>query len=261
MNKIIALDDGHGMETPGKRTPLFPDGSCMKENEFNRAVVAYLDNELKNNGFKTLLVAEGDADVSLASRTNLANNKIRNKYNKAADLYISVHANANTGQWGDWGGIETYIHQNADSITERLGAVIHKHLMQGTILKNRGLKRSDLHVLRETKMPAVLVECGFMDNMKEAELLKTDSYRKECAKELAKAVCEFYEVPYKNTGDDDMNVVKREIALTIDGVTKTVETANIDGCNYIKARDFEKFNKKVTSNADTKAVTIISKNP
>lgn len=43
MSKIIALDDGHGMETSGKRTPVLPDGSVMLENEFNGAVVKYLD--------------------------------------------------------------------------------------------------------------------------------------------------------------------------------------------------------------------------
>ena len=47
----IAIDDGHGMETAGKRTPAFSDGSVMRENEFNRAVVAYLHDELIRHGF------------------------------------------------------------------------------------------------------------------------------------------------------------------------------------------------------------------
>lgn len=76
MSKIIALDDGHGMETPGKRTPVLPDGSVMLENEFNRAVVKYLDENLKKHDFDTLLVAEGDTDVPLQIRTKLANNQI-----------------------------------------------------------------------------------------------------------------------------------------------------------------------------------------
>ncbi len=52
MSYTIALDDGHGMETAGKRTPKFNDGTFMRENEFNRAVVNYLNVELKRCGFK-----------------------------------------------------------------------------------------------------------------------------------------------------------------------------------------------------------------
>lgn len=103
INKIIALDDGHGMETAGKRTPMFEDGTFMKENEFNSAVVNYLDAELKRCGFHTLLVAEGNTDIPLSTRTAIANNIITNKYNRQADLYISVHANACTGNWEKMG--------------------------------------------------------------------------------------------------------------------------------------------------------------
>lgn len=196
IDKIIALDDGHGMETQGKRTPVFEDGSFMKENEFNRAVVKYLDDELKRCGFKTLLVAECDTDIPLQTRTNLANNIITNKYNRQADLYISVHANACTGNWGNWGGIETYIYTYTDSVTEEIANIIHKNLIKGTPLKDRGVKRGNFHVLRETAMPAVLVECGFMDNREEAKLLMSEKYRKECATEIAQAICEVYGVDY-----------------------------------------------------------------
>ena len=82
---LIALDDGHGMETPGKRTtPLTKDlyingklirkkGQVIKENEFNKAVVNYLEKALKRCGFDVLLVAAGDSDVSLKTRVSRAN--------------------------------------------------------------------------------------------------------------------------------------------------------------------------------------------
>ena len=77
---LIALDDGHGMETAGKRTPklledLYIDGKLVrkkgeviKENEFNRAVVKYLEKALKRCGFEVLLVAPTDVDTSLQNR-------------------------------------------------------------------------------------------------------------------------------------------------------------------------------------------------
>lgn len=186
----IVLDDGHGDNgvTPGKRTPKFEDGTFMYENTFNKNVVKYLNEELKRCGFSTILSAPTDADTPLATRVKIANNA-------KADLFVSVHANANTGKWGDWGGTETFVHPTGES--KRIGTIIHKHLMQGTPLRDRGVKDgSGLYVIRNTSMPAVLVECAFMDNKEEAKLLLSDSFRRECAREIAKGICEALKVPY-----------------------------------------------------------------
>jgi N-acetylmuramoyl-L-alanine amidase len=194
--KLIALCDGHGMQTSGKRTPTLPNGlksetgNFMHENEFNRAAVKYLDAELKRNGFKTLLVAPTDSDTSLEARTALANSK-------KADIYVSIHANANTGKWGTWGGMETFVSKGSKD-SERLGNAIHKYLKQGSKQRDRGVQEGNhLWVIRKTDMPAVLVEAGFMDNLEEAKLLLSDAYRKECAVEIAKGICEYFGVTYK----------------------------------------------------------------
>ena len=201
IDKIIAIDDGHGEETPGKRTPVFPAGhkyagQIMKENHFNREVADLLGKHLQRCGFKVLFVAPSNEDTPLKVRTDLANNKIKNMYNRPADLYISIHANALTGEWGNAQGIETFIYSMKDAETVRIGKMIHEAVMKGTPLANRGLKTGNLHVLRETKMKAVLVELGFMDNLREAELLMSQKYREECAEEIAKAICQYYGVPY-----------------------------------------------------------------
>lgn len=188
LNILIALDDGHGKSTPGKRTPLFPDGTFMYENQFNSAVVDLLNNHLKRNGFKTLLIAPGDTDVSLAKRVALANSE-------KANLFISIHANASKGFWGNWGGIETYYYAGK-SKDKKLAEIIHKNLLQGTKLRDRGVLTSPFYVIKFTKMPSVLVECAFMDNLFEANLLKSGAYRNECAVEIAKGICEFYGVSY-----------------------------------------------------------------
>ena len=200
--KLIAIDDGHGMSTAGKRTPVFPDGTkspetgknFMHENEFNRAVKRYLDKHLRASGFKTILVAKGDEDVPLATRVARANNA-------KADLYVSIHANALTGKWGTHGGTETYVYMGSKE-SERIGRIIHKHLMQGTPLRDRGIKKGNhLYVLKNTKMPAVLVECAFMDNLEEAKLLLSDAFRRECAREIAMGICEAYGVKFKDGVD------------------------------------------------------------
>lgn len=193
-NPLVAIDDGHGMATPGKRTPVFPAGhpycgTFMHENEFNRAVGKYLEEELKRCGFRTLQVAPTDADDSLGTRVKRANSA-------KADFYISIHANAFLGKWGKAGGIETLVHFSYAK-TKQAGAVIHKHLTGGTKLPDRGLKNGDwLYVCKHTSMPAVLVECGFMDNLYEAGLLKTEAYRRECAREIAQGLCEIFGKKY-----------------------------------------------------------------
>lgn len=190
MNKLIAIDDGHGLETPGKRTPVFPDGKVMKENEFNRAVAALLDVHLKRCGFRTLLVAPGDTDTPLAERTAAANKA-------KADLYISIHANAYGEGWNAARGLETY-HYPGKAAGKQAAEAIHSQLIKGTPLPNRGVKEANFHVLRETMMPAVLVELGFMTNRDDAELLLSNAYRAECAEELAIGICKYFGAAYKS---------------------------------------------------------------
>lgn len=185
MKELIAIDDGHGMETPGKRTPFFPNTKkFMHENEFNRTVGNLLQENLERCGFRTLMVAPGDTDVPLSTRTNAANNAY-------ANFYISIHANALNGIWGNQQGASTY-HYPSSMQGKAAATIIHKHLIQGTAQKDRGVLAENFHVLRETKMPAVLVECAFMDNLREAQLLQTKAFRQECADDIARGICEIF---------------------------------------------------------------------
>ena len=184
------------MSTAGKRTPILPNGlksetgNFMHENEFNRAVVANLDIILKRCGFRTLLVAPTDEDVPLKTRTDLANAK-------KADAYVSIHANAFDGKFDDYDpeGVETYHYPNSTN-GKKLATLVHKHLIQGTKQKDRGVKSANFHVLRETNMVAILVEAGFMDNLYEAKLLLSKAFREEVATEVAKGICEYFKVPF-----------------------------------------------------------------
>lgn len=186
---LIALDDGHGMNTPGKRTPTYPDGHFMHENEFNHVVVDYLSTILEACGFKTLLTAPTDADTALRARTNTANQA-------KADYFISIHANAYKGEWGDQQGTEVFYYPTS---TEGKQLAIHvlEELIKGTPQKSRGIKTATFSVLKYSHMPAILIEAGFMDNPREAELLQSDEFRKEVAEEVAKGLCTYLGVQYK----------------------------------------------------------------
>lgn len=197
---IVFGDDGHGMETAGKRTPKFEDGTFMHENEFNRAVIAKmqkyfqdLNSLVKDTEIIFVPVAPTDADVPLKTRTDTAN-RIRKEYEakygkeNVTTFFISVHANAFKGVWGEWGGIETFVY-GKNGKAYKVAQQIQAQLMGGTEMRDRGVKVRNFHVLRETTMPAALAECAFMDNKREAILLRSDEYRTECAKEIFTGIC------------------------------------------------------------------------
>lgn len=237
MKKLIALDDGHGIDTSGKRTPDFTDGTkCetgsphMRENEFNRRVVAILNTLLKRCNFDTLLVAPTDEDTPLETRVKRANDA-------KADFYVSVHANAfGTSGFNSSRGIETFY--NTGSIKgKRAAELIHAQLIKNTSQVNRGVKSADFYVIKYTKMPAVLIEAAFMTNLEEAKLLLTESYRQECALEIAKGICEYFNVPFVEESEDhkgkmEYNQVVKERIYASGG--KLIYTTRASG---IKATD------------------------
>ena len=193
----VAIDDGHGGETAGKRTPPFADGFVMGENMYNDAVGKLLGELLKKHGFGVLFVAQEEGDTSLQTRVERANAE-------KADIYISIHANAYGNSWNSASGIESWIYGNADEKTERLADCIQKALVEETGRRNRGVKKSNqLYVLNSTKMPAVLVEGGFMTNFEEAELLRSEAYRRKCAVGICKGICSYFGVAYMEKEEED----------------------------------------------------------
>lgn len=178
----IMLDAGHDINTPGKRSL---DGS-MREFQFNKAVVLKMVELLK--GYENAQVflshdLSDGIDTPLKTRTSLANRL-------GVDVYLSVHANAGPTSAR---GVETFIFPKAPAHTVRLGDIIHTELARMTKEEtlNRGVKRADFQVLRETNMNSVLVECGFMTNASDLAWLKSDSYRNDVAQGLVNGLAIF----------------------------------------------------------------------
>ena len=208
---LIALDDGHGMGTPGKRTPplredLYIDGKLVrkkgqviKENEFNEAVVDYLGKALKRCGFDVLYVAAGDSDVPLKTRVARANAA-------KADAYISKHYNAIGEKWQSRvKGLVTIIHYNSSSKSKEIAKYVHEELWKlhkDHNCSNMGVRKDtdvsgfSLYVLRNTKMPAILTESGFMDHITEAVEMLDPKFQKADAEGTCKGICKAFNVKY-----------------------------------------------------------------
>lgn len=210
----ICLDAGHGVETSGKRSP---DGTFL-EFEFNRDVTNRLKNILERHGIEVLLTFEDEHDVDLDIRCDYAND------NKA-DYFISIHANADKEYWTDANGWEIYIIKNGGK-AEQLAKAIHKHSIPALGLKDRGVKVDNFQVLRDTNMPAVLIEHGFYTNKVEVEKLKSSEFRQKCAIADAKGILEYLGIEYTedtNVGGLILTIDKKE--YIINGVTKTSDVA------------------------------------
>jgi hypothetical protein len=182
------LDAGHGYYTSGKRSL---DGS-LREWSFNSVVAKYVADLLCQYENVTTYFAHdltGVRDVPLQERTNNANAL-------KVDAYISIHANAGVSTAR---GLETFIHPICPQQTVNLGSAIHNNLINTTGMINRGLKRADFHVLRESDMDAVLIEYGFMTNDEDLKLLKSDEFRHKCAEGTVNALVSFYGLKKKVT--------------------------------------------------------------
>lgn len=173
----IILDAGHGPNTAGKRTP---DGK-MKEYQFNSTVTRLVKTELERLGIIVIFTHSDEKDVPLRERTSLAN-KLK------VQAFISIHANAYGSNWNEVNGIETFTYTKPSADSVILANHIQESLCTSVERKNRGVKKKDLAVLRDTNMPAVLVECGFMTNQEEARLLQNDEYRLKCAKGISTGI-------------------------------------------------------------------------
>lgn len=194
----IVLDAGHGLLTAGKQTP---DGE--KEWTFNNTVLLEAQSKLKLYEKVELLRVDdstGRTDIPLRTRTHHANNW-------KADVYLSFHHNANSGVWGDWGGVEAYTFEgnSSNSKAEQLAKLIQPRLVRAMGLRDRGVRKKNLHVLRETKMPAVLIEGGFMDSLTDIEALRNPQRLKAQGEAIAEAVIAYYQLKKKSSTASTIN--------------------------------------------------------
>ena len=181
----IAIDAGHGLHTPGKRCLKSLDPNETREWQLNERIARYVVEHLQKAGHevKRLDDVTGQTDVPLKTRTNTANSW-------GADFCVSIHHNAGING-GSGGGVVSIVYPGVGETTKKLQSEIYNHVIDETGLRgNRSqpLAQMDLHMCRETKMPAVLIECGFMDSSTDVPIILTDDFARKCALGIAKGI-------------------------------------------------------------------------
>src|SRR6266513_176316 len=167
----VVIDAGHGGYDRGG----IP-GQTVSEKEMTLDVAQRLKSVLAASGYRVVMTRDSDVFVPLGTRCAIANS-----YRNA--IFVSVHFNSATRRGAS--GIETYFYSR-DSLA--LASAIHHYVAGGAPSENRGVRRRGHFVLRRTRMPAVLVDCGFLTNPTEAAYAQNASYRQKLAEEIAAGV-------------------------------------------------------------------------
>lgn len=184
--KIIVVDAGHGGIDPGANRP------GVLEKDINLAIALHLKDSLNQYGAKVLLSRQSDVDLS----SECDNESVKSRYHRDlmarvemveesdADLFISIHANA--VQNANRHGAEVFYYNKSEEGKE-LAKSIQNELC-GVTKINRIAKNADFFVLRHNKIPAVLIEVGYITNINELQLLQTPEYQRKLAEAIVKGV-------------------------------------------------------------------------
>lgn len=221
----VWLDAGHGGNDPGAL------GNGLKEKDITLAITSKAGKELERHGVKVGYTRKNDKTVNLNSRGPLAN-----KY--GADVFISIHTNAHNSNAQ---GVETYSFPNS-----RNGAKLAKNIQDEVLkaklyTKNRGTKTANFAVLRQSRMPAALIETAFITNKQDAQLLKNK--QNEFATAIAKGILKYLGINYKPVKKPSNNSNSKELYKVQVGAFSNKANAE-KLSNELKKKGYSNFIKK-----------------
>jgi N-acetylmuramoyl-L-alanine amidase len=168
---VVVVDAGHGGFDRGGVA-----GQRVAEKTVALDVALRLRSVLQANGYRVVMTRDSDVFIPLGTRVAIAN-QYRN------GIFVCIHFNATRRSGAS--GIETYFYSR-ESLT--LASAIHYNVAGGAPSSNRGVRRRGFFVLRKTRIPAVLVECGFLTNPTEARYAQNPVYRQKLAEEIARGI-------------------------------------------------------------------------
>lgn len=191
---LILIDNGHGVETPGKRSP---DGS-FREYSWTREVARMVCDIFQAEGYNARLLVPEDKDISLAERCRRAN-----KYDKRQSILVSIHNNA-SGDGRRWMKARGWSIYTTRGITEadRLAEAIYQRAVREfraplsvRTYSNQPLGHDfeeNFYIILHSYMPAVLIENFFQDNRDDVAFLKTSAGKVACAEVVVDGVKDYF---------------------------------------------------------------------
>lgn len=169
------IDPGHGGQDPG----AIGIGG-LQEKDVILPISIMVKQYLEQQGIQVSLTRDSDFFVSLDGRTTMANRA-------GADLFVSIHANAISMSRPEVNGVETYYYQSG----QRLAQMIHNSILRRINIRDRGVRTARFYVLRNSNMPSVLVETGFVTGRDDAPNLANPTFRQQMAEAIALGILEY----------------------------------------------------------------------
>lgn len=183
MKPIVLLDNGHGKETAGKRSPVWGDGSQLFEYEFNRDIVRRITEQLEAENIPYRVLVPEETDVALSERVKRAND-IAKEYNNKVYV-LSVHANAGGGT-----GWEVYT-SPGQTAADPIATVFAEEATREFVPDGWRMrfdhtdgdpdKEANFYILTKTTCPAILTENFFMDTEKDCRFIMSEDGRERIA--------------------------------------------------------------------------------
>ena len=179
----IVLDAGHGGTDLGARARH----PYCEEKRICLQTARLVKKYLTQLGYNVIMTRDTDVFLALPKRVEIASQK-------RADLFVSIHFNSARNPTAH--GIEIFYPEIKDNrvrtqSSKKLAEAILGRVLRRTSALSRGVKKGNLHVIRETEMPAVLIEGGFISNPTELHLLKSREYQEKIARGIADGVSFF----------------------------------------------------------------------
>lgn len=187
---LILLDPGHGGKDVGTQSISKP--RCQEKN-LNLMTAKFVKMFLQRRGYRVIMTREDDTFISLDKRVQIA-------AEVKPLIFVSIHYNAAPSNEAK--GVEIFYHSSKENkertaASHKLAQSILKQVVFQTKALSRGVKNGSYVVIRDTKIPAVLVEGGFVTNESELQLLKDPAYLKRLAWGISKGIDEYLVAPEK----------------------------------------------------------------
>lgn len=189
---IILIDNGHGINTPGKCSP---DGR-FKEYAWAREIAKMLYNRLKDS-YTTKLITPEEVDISLATRVKRVND-VCLEHGAKNVLLISIHTDAAgaDGKWHNARGFSARVGTNASSRSKKLASCLWNRAIEMGLKGNRCVPNEkyiaqNLYILKNTHCPAVLTENLFQDNKEDIDFLLSAEGKKKIVDMHVKGIIDY----------------------------------------------------------------------
>lgn len=192
--QTVVIDAGHGGNDQGTRSKM----PFCEEKRLCLFTARLVRQYLDQLGYRVIMTRDSDTFIPLARRVEIAQQA-------SSSIFVSIHFNSSRNATAQ--GIEIFFCDSKEqkqktNASRRLAEAILPRVIRRTSANSRGVKRANFYVIRETKMPAVLIEGGFISNPLELSQLKSREYQEKIARGIADGIDAYFKrrslARYKN---------------------------------------------------------------